>query len=90
MIEFKKPVNLNGAQLIEELNAVGIAIDSDNSPLIDGNGKFWLGISSKDETKAKAIVESHNGVTVPADPTIDEKLASVGLSVNDLKTALGL
>jgi hypothetical protein len=26
----------------------------------------------------------------PVEPTIDEKLASVGLSVNDLKAALGL
>jgi hypothetical protein len=32
---------------------------------------------------------AHNPV-VPTEPTLDEKLASVGLSVADLKAALGL
>ena len=32
---------------------------------------------------------AHNP-TVPIEPTLDEKLASVGLSVTDLKSALGL
>lgn len=28
--------------------------------------------------------------SIPTEPTIEQKLASVGLSINDLKTALGI
>jgi hypothetical protein len=88
MIEFKKPTNLNGAQLLEELNAAGITVNSKTSPLIDGQGKFWLDISATDESKAKTIVAAHNGTVISPEQTIDEKLASVGLSLDELKAAL--
>jgi hypothetical protein len=39
--------------------------------------------------KAQALLDAHNPQT-PVEPTVAEKLASVGLSVNDLKVALGL
>lgn len=47
-------------------------------------------IISGDCTKAQAqaALDAHDG-TIP-EPTIAEKLASVGLSVDDLKVALGL
>lgn len=38
--------------------------------------------------QAKAALDAHDG-TVP-EPTINEKLASVGLSIDDLKAALGI
>lgn len=38
--------------------------------------------------QAQAALDAHNGTV--AEPTINEKLASVGLSVDDLKAALGL
>ena len=88
MIKFDKPENLNGTELLAELNAAGIKITE--SPSIDGNGDFWLDIASKDEAKAKPIVAAHNGTTVKAEKTIEQKLASVGLDLGDLKTALGL
>jgi Fic family protein len=59
-------------------------------PFIDGNGDFWLDVDAKDEAKAKPIVDAHNGTTVAPEPTITQKLASVGLSIDDLKIALGL
>lgn len=88
MIQFTKPNNLNGAELLAELNAAGISIS--NSPSIDGEGNFWLDIAKADETKAKPIVAAHNGTIVPPEPTVADKLSSVGLSIDDLKTALGL
>jgi len=88
MIQFTKPTNLNGAELLRELNAGGVSITQ--SPLIDAEGKFWLDIAEADKAKATPIIAAHNGTTVAPEPTIADKLASVGLSVADLKAALGL
>jgi hypothetical protein len=88
MMQFTKPANLNGTELLAELNAGGVAITQ--SPMIDGAGDFWLDIAEADKTKATPIVAAHNGTTVAPEQTIEDKLASVGLSVTDLKAALGL
>jgi hypothetical protein len=88
MIKFTKPTNLNGAELLTELNSGGVAITQ--SPELDGSGVLWLDIAEADETKATTIVAAHKGTTIAPEPTIADKLASVGLSVTDLKTALGL
>jgi hypothetical protein len=91
MIEFDKPTNLNGAELLAELAAVGVTLQNETeAPVIDGNGNFWLDIKTTDEAKAAAVVTAHNGTIVAPEPTIADKLASVGLSVPDLKAALGL
>jgi hypothetical protein len=88
MIKFEKPVNLNGAELLDELNSAGIVITS--KAVVDGNDDLWLDIANKDEAKAKPIVAAHNGTTVAPEPTVEQKLASVGLNLEDLKSALGL
>jgi hypothetical protein len=91
MIEFTKPQNLNGAELLDELAAVGIVLDKfKQAPEIDGEGRFWLHISEADKAKAEAVVASHDGTTVAPEPTVADKLASVGLNLDDLKAALGL
>jgi hypothetical protein len=88
MIQFTKPENLNGAELLAELNAAGVSITE--LPMIDGNGNLWLEIDETDKVKAESLVAAHNGTIIAPEPTIENKLASVGLSVADLKTALGL
>jgi hypothetical protein len=88
MIKFNKPTNLNGDQLLAELNAAGVKITE--PPLIDGNGDFYLDVATKDKAKAEAIVAKHNGTTIVPEPTIDQKLANAGLNIQDLKAALGL
>lgn len=91
MIKFNKPENLNGAELLDELAVVGIVLDKINqAPLIDGNGDFWLDVKKTDEAKAAAVVAAHNGTTIAPQPSIEDKLASVGLNITDLKNALGL
>ena len=94
MISFDIPKQLNGAQLIDELLAQGVEIEAAygfhkdvQAPKIKDD-KLWLAIKEKDENKAAQIVANHKGVD--SIPTIDDKLASVGLNLNDLKTALGL
>jgi len=85
MIKFNKPNKLNGAELKEELAAVGIIVDR-VFDFADGT----IGFETDNETAASAVVAAHNGTTIAPEPTIEDKLASVGLSVDDLKSALGL
>jgi hypothetical protein len=86
MIKFTKPANLNGAELLQELTAAGITIIE--APFIDGNADFFLDIAESDVKKAESVVAKHNGTIVAPEPTIADKLASVGLSIEELKTAL--
>jgi len=88
MIQFTKPTNLNGAELLAELNAGGVSIAE--SPMIDGDGNFWLNIAEADKDKASTIIAAHNGTLIAPEPTVAQKLESVGLSLDDLKAALGL
>jgi Ser/Thr protein kinase RdoA (MazF antagonist) len=88
MIKFKKPINLNGSELLAELNEAGIFIVE--PPVLDGNNDLWLEIKDADKTKTATIVENHDGQIVAQEPTIEQKLISLGLSVDDLKAALGL
>lgn len=86
MIQFNKPVNLNGTELLDELKGVGVTVEG--LPLIDENGDFWLDIKPADKAKATPIVAAHDGTTIAPEPTVADKLASVGLSIEDLKAAL--
>lgn len=89
MIQFTKPAQLNGAQLKDELRAVGVAITDDNQAVsTDGERTLWLNIADTDKVKAQEVVAQHIGID--KEPTLDDKLASVGLSVADLKAALEL
>ena len=89
MISFDKPNNFEGVQFCEELEAVGVSINKNTSPMIDGNGDFWLDIDPADTKKAQDVLNKHIPKPRP-EPTIADKLASVGLSIDDLKAALGL
>lgn len=88
MINFTKPTNLNGSELIAELDKIGVPVKG--FPVIDENGAFWLDIAETDKAKAVPVIAAHNGTMIAPEPTLDQKLASVGLSIDDLKAALGL
>ena len=88
MIKFTKPTNLNGSQLFNELKEAGVTIT--DFPTLDGNGELWLPIAAKDESKAQTVLSAHNGSTITPELSIDKKLALVGLTITDLKTALGI
>jgi hypothetical protein len=80
---FTKPENLNGTELMAELAKVGIAVDK----VFDfANGT--IGFETDNESVAAAVVAVHNGTTVIPEPTIADKLASVGLSLDELKAAI--
>jgi hypothetical protein len=82
---FTKPENLNGTQLIAELSAVGLSVDR---VTVEASGELFLDVPSKNKAKAEAVIAAHNGSTVAPEPSISEKLASVGLSIEELKAAL--
>ena len=84
MKTFTKPENLNGTELMAELAAVGIIVDK-----VFDNGDGTISLPTDDDS-AESVVAAHNGTTVAPEPTVADKLASVGLSVDDLKAALGL
>jgi hypothetical protein len=91
MIRFNKPINLNGSELLLELANVGInLIPIDQSPFDKGDGFIWLDIDEADKAKAEAVVSAHNGTVISTKSTIEQKLAAAGLTVDELKTALGL
>jgi hypothetical protein len=76
---FPVPVNLNGDQLQAELSAAEVYV-VDGKLVID---------SDKTEAQVKTILDAHVPVSKP-EPTVAQKLESVGLSLDDLKAALGL
>lgn len=84
MKTFPKPINLNGTELIDELAVVGIVVDK-----ITDFANGTIGFNTDNESAAAAIVAAHNGTTVAPQPTIEDKLASVGLSLDELRAALG-
>jgi hypothetical protein len=84
MTNYPKPENLNGTELMAELNAVGIVVNQ-----VRDNGDNTITLETDDD-EAAAIVAAHNGTIVAPEPTIEQKLSSVGLSLPDLKVALGL
>ena len=52
-------------------------------------GDEWFISGDVTAEQAQTLLDAHNP-TPPVEPTVQEKLASVGLSVADLKEALGL
>ncbi len=82
---FERPKNLNGAELLNELLAADLSV----STVADYNDGT-IGLDVNDEQKARTIISKHNGTIIASEATIEQKLASVGLNLDDLKTALGL
>ena len=77
--EFDIPAALNGEQLKAELGCDEVYI-RDNKLVIGGD---------LSKSKAQAAIEKHIPAPI-AEPDFETKLASIGLSIDDLKAALGL
>jgi hypothetical protein len=75
---FPIPTKINGDQLQNELGATFVYL-SDKDLVID---------SEKTKAEIEAIIATHKPIE-PKEPTVADKLASVGLSIEELKAALG-
>jgi hypothetical protein len=82
MVTTKKKINL--AQLDDELNAGGL-----NMETINGEHTISAIDEKITEAKLKSAIAAHVAINDPQ-PTVAEKLASVGLSIDDLRAALGV
>jgi|LakMenEpi03Aug12_release.lakeMendotaPanAssembly.Ray.scaffolds.fasta_scaffold27418_5 hypothetical protein len=82
MITTTKKINL--AQLDAELKAGGLNMES-----LNGKNTIWPVNDNITEAKLEAAIAAHTAIDDP-EPTIADKLASVGLSIDDLKAALGV
>ncbi len=79
-----KKINLG--QLDQELNGKGLnGVLDDKGVLVEVN---LTENNDATEAELKAAIDAH--VAKDTDITIEQKLASVGLSLDDLKAALGL
>ena len=76
-LPYTKPIN--GIQLSQELNGVSIS-------LVNNQLRF---VGDINQVTAQQALDAHIPIP-PKEPTVTEKLASVGLSIDDLKDALGL
>jgi hypothetical protein len=94
MIQFNKPVNLNGEELIVELESAGVSVIPDErnikAPFIDGSGNFWLDIAESDTTTATLIVAAHNGTTAAPDNSASKAalLEKLGITEEEAKLLL--
>ncbi len=84
MIKVDKLINLE--QLDKELNGKGLVAPVDDQLKVIAVGLAENNPATYEELQA--AIDNH--VAVFTEPTIEEKLASVGVSFDDLKAALGL
>ena len=70
------------------LSSIIFEKDNPGCSLYQRGESFYIsGCETQEE--ADALIAAHNP-PAPVEPTVEQKLASVGLNLNDLKTALGL
>ena len=89
LIQFDTPTNLNGEELVAELNVIGVEVSG--RPLIDENKNLWLDIAESDKDKVVLIVAAHNGTIVAPDITTAKAalLAKLGITEDEAALLLG-
>lgn len=86
-MEFIKPRNLDGNLLEIELKDIGISLPPRSITVI---GDFlYLDVDEDQKELVQQILDNHVPKPRP-EPTVAEKLQSMGLSLEDLKSAFGL
>jgi hypothetical protein len=88
MIEFNKPTNLNGKELLEELAAGGVIVTGRIEVELE---ILRLDIKPADKTKATKIIADHNGNTVDIDRSAEKAavLERLGITAEEAALLLG-
>lgn len=89
-MKFDLPSKFNGTRLRNELSLIGIDLPLNNDAISIAENNLFIDIDDKDYDKVIEVLKNHNGNDIVIETTIEQKLASVGLSIDDLKSALGL
>jgi len=85
MIEFKKPTNLNGKELLEELAAAGVAVTGRPNVKLE---ILRLDIAETDKAKAEKVVAQHNGTTIDVDRSAEKAALLERLGITAEEAAL--
>lgn len=85
MIKIPFNKNINGDLLVKEFADAGFETEVVIYP---GNLLELNGLNESDITKANKVLNDHIAPE-PTEPTIADKLASIGISIEELKAILG-
>ena len=82
MIEFNKPTNLNGKELLEELASGGVAVTGRPEVELE---ILRLNIKPTDKAKAEEIVAAHNGNLIIPDRSAEKAalLERLGITADE-------
>lgn len=87
MISFAKPQLFNGEQFAAELAEAGLVIDSNSQLEINVEKDLLIiYVNPENEDLCRNVLTVHEPINKVL--TLEEKLALIGLSLNDLKAAL--
>ena len=85
MIEFNKPTNLNGKELLEELAAGGVIVTGRIEVELE---ILRLDITEADKAKAEKVVAQHNGTTLDVDRSAEKAALLERLGITAEEAAL--
>jgi len=92
MIKIEIADVFNGKQLIQEMQEAGVILYENLAGITavvkEANGEIFIPTSEEFAELAQQVATNH--VAVFQEDTVMDRLASVGLSIDDLKSALGL
>lgn len=92
MIKIQIADIFNGKQLIQEMKDAGVVVYENlagiSAVVKESNGEVFIPTSEEFTELAQQVATNH--VAVFQQDTVVDRLASVGLSIDDLKSALGL
>jgi len=81
--------NVNGDLLQQELLIAGLETEVTVYSYPEGQKIQLNNVEESDRALAQSIYDVHIA-PAPTEPTIEQKLAAAGLTIDDLKSALGL
>lgn len=80
----------NGTKFRAELKNLNIDLPDDKDAISISDGSLILKLDEKYRKTVEQALSNHDGTDITVELGINEKLASVGLNLDDLKVALGL
>jgi hypothetical protein len=89
-MELTLPKQFNGTTFRKELAVLGVVLPDTKSAISISDSKLFIEVDDNELPLVIEALKNHNGSDVVIELTTTEKLASVGLSIDDLKAALGL
>jgi hypothetical protein len=85
MIEFQKPTNLNGKELLEELDSAGVIVNGRPEVELE---ILRLDITATDKAKAEKVIAQHNGTTTDVDRSAEKAALLERLGITAEEAAL--